>query len=87
MTDSVSQSELRDIVRELAILGADVRNFIAVQTSMKSEVDALKVDVAELKVQRRITKTYVSLLVAATGGFWWVITQFAEPIIKKILGA
>lgn len=89
MTDSVSERDLRDIVREIATLSADVRNFMSTHEGMKSDINVLKADlsavksdIAEIKSQRRATFAYVSALTTA-GGVFWIF--FAEKV-KKILG-
>ena len=89
MADSVSEKDLRDIVREIATLSADVRNFMKTHEGMKSDIDALKADlsavksdIAEIKSQRIAALAYISALTTAAGVAWIL---FGEKV-KKIFG-
>ncbi|RVG70914.1 hypothetical protein [Sinorhizobium meliloti] len=89
MSDSVSEKDFRDIVREIATLSANLQHFMDRHSGMKSDIDALKADlssvrsdVAEIKAQRSAAIAYISALTTAAGVAWILIGEK----IKKIFG-
>lgn len=91
MTDSVSEKDFRDIVREIATLSADVRHFMDRHAGMTADIDALradiistKADVAEIKSRIRSATAYITALSAAAGIFWIFVGDYFQSAIKKI---
>ncbi|UFS81569.1 MULTISPECIES: hypothetical protein [Rhizobium] len=94
MTDNaLPPSEILELIKGQARLETKIDQFFSSQTAMKSEIEGLKTDIsvvktdiADIKSQRRATKSYLAGVVAAAGGFWWVVSQLADPLMKKFLG-
>ncbi|WP_107675011.1 hypothetical protein [Agrobacterium sp. LAD9] len=87
-------SEILELIRGQARLEAKIDNFFSTQTAMKTEIDGLKADIgsvksdiAEMKVQRRITKTYISMIFAGASVVAWIAGQLVDPVLKKFFGA
>ncbi len=86
-------SEILELIRGQTRLETKLDQFFSAQTAMKTEIDVLKVDIgavkadiAEIKVQRRITKGYISFIVAGVSLVAGVVGQFLDPLMKKIFG-
>ncbi|MDR6664040.1 hypothetical protein [Rhizobium sp. 1399] len=93
MSDTLPSGEILELIKGQARLETKLDQFFSSQTAMKSEIDVLKADIgavksdiAEIKVQRRITKTYLSVLFAGASFVAWLAGQLADPLMKKFLG-
>jgi hypothetical protein len=97
MSNEISSSDLVELIRGQARLEQKIDNFFQAQGWMRHELDvvkndvsAVRADVAELKVQKRLSGSYLrgvmyaATIVATVVSF--TFSQFLEPLLKKFLG-
>ncbi|MDX1072490.1 hypothetical protein GOL32_28990 [Sinorhizobium medicae] len=81
MTDTaIPSSEILELIRGQARLETKIDTFLGAQNAMKSEIDAIKADVAEIKSQRRATAATVAAFSTAACVFWIFIGEKVKKI-------
>lgn len=86
MPDPINTDQLVEIVRGQATIAAKLDIFIQSQSSMKTEIDAIKSDIQAIKSSNSSYKSYLQGALGLFSVFWIGATLFVVPLIQKKLG-
>ena len=86
MPDPINTDQLVEIVRGQATIAAKLDIFIQSQSSMKTEIDAIKADIQAIKSANTSYKGYIQGALGLFTVFWTGATLFVVPLVQRKLG-